>query len=430
MAVMKCTAAGDSIILRRLPGDYEGLAELRQFIARGDLRFTNLETTVHRFEAYGAAQSGGSWICTQPEMLEDIKSFGFNTVSAANNHTMDFCHVGVLKTLEYVKASGLHTCGTGLNLAEASAPTYLDTLSGRYAAIGASSSFKPDAKAGDQSGIMPGRPGLNGISLKAKYYVTADAMKLLQTIADETGINAAYNIDKKDGYYPEDPEGTMTFGTYKFVQSDKMGKVVTINENDMKRMEKSIREAKFMSDYVVIAMHAHHLAGHSAETPAPFLEEFAHRCIDAGADAIIGTGPHLLRAIEIYKGCPIFYSLGNFIFQIENLQRVPADMYEGQGMTGTEGIDALLNKRSANGTRGLYYRKPMFQTVIPYWESENGKLTKLELMPAELGFGLPRSVGGWPRPCYDDGIIEHLAELSAPYGTKMHVENGIGVVEL
>jgi poly-gamma-glutamate synthesis protein (capsule biosynthesis protein) len=38
-----------------------------------------------------------------------------------------------------------------------------------------------------------------------------------------------------------------------------------------------------------------------------YVEEFAHRCIDAGADAVFGTGNHLLKGIEIYKGKPIFY---------------------------------------------------------------------------------------------------------------------------
>ena len=41
--------------------------------------------------------------------------------------------------------------------------------------------------------------------------------------------------------------------------------------------------------------------------------------IDAGADVVVGHGPHVLRGIEIYKGKPIFYSLANFMFQNETL---------------------------------------------------------------------------------------------------------------
>jgi hypothetical protein len=52
-------------------------------------------------------------------------------------------------------------------------------------------------------------------------------------------------------------------------------------------------------------------------------------------------------------------------------------------------------------------------------------------MPIELNFDKGRSMGGWPRPKYDDGIIERLAKMSEPYGTKIEIdENGYGVVVL
>lgn len=84
MAYMTCTAAGDAMVFRRLPGAYPGFEALRKFISRGDFRFFNLETTVHNFESYGAALSGGSWFCSQPEILEDAKKFGFNILTTAN----------------------------------------------------------------------------------------------------------------------------------------------------------------------------------------------------------------------------------------------------------------------------------------------------------------------------------------------------------
>jgi poly-gamma-glutamate synthesis protein (capsule biosynthesis protein) len=40
----------------------------------------------------------------------------------------------------------------------------------------------------------------------------------------------------------------------------------------------------------------------------------AHAFIDAGADVVIGTHPHVVEPLEIYNGKPIFYSLGNFLF--------------------------------------------------------------------------------------------------------------------
>ena len=44
----------------------------------------------------------------------------------------------------------------------------------------------------------------------------------------------------------------------------------------------------------------------------------AHEVIDYGADAVLGSHPHVTQGIEMYKGKPIFYSLGNFIFDMSN----------------------------------------------------------------------------------------------------------------
>ena len=61
---------------------------------------------------------------------------------------------------------------------------------------------------------------------------------------------------------------------------------------------------------------------------ADFIIPMARRWIDAGADAFVGHGPHTLRAIEIYKGKPIFYSLGNFFFTYSTIQKYGSEVYE------------------------------------------------------------------------------------------------------
>lgn len=430
MSVMKCTAAGDSMVFRRLPGHYPGFDELAGFIGRGDFRFYNLETTIHNFESFGSAQSGGSWFCAQPEMLEDMKQFGFNILTTANNHAMDYSYGGLEKTLAYIHQSGVPFAGTGMNLAEASAPAYLDTPNGRFALIAGCTTFNPDARAGEQTHNMQGRPGLNAIRHSVTYQLPKQELEQLKKIAEQIAINGADDISRKEGYLPPLPEGRFKFGTLDFEEAEKAGKVTKVNEIDMHRMELAIEEARFMADYVVISIHSHELRGTSKEEPAQFLEEFAHRCIDAGAHAVVGTGPHLLRPIEIYKGCPIFYCLGDFILQLETIQRAPSEMFEKQNMDGNEPLDRMFLDRSAGCKRGLYYEKVMFEAIVPYWEAEDGKLTKLELMPVEMGFGRPRSQGGWPEPNYSAGILERLAKMSEPYGTKIEIVDGIGVVQL
>lgn len=428
--MLRFTAAGDAMVLRRLPGAYPGFTELQSFIGQGDFRFFNLETTVHNHETYGAAVSGGTWFCSPPEVLADAKTFGFNMLTTANNHAMDYSHIGLEKTLDYVKAAGFPNAGVGRNLADAAAPVYLDTLQGRIALIAACSTNHPDAAAGEQSPTVPGRPGVNVLRYSTVYRLPREELEHIKRIATAIGINGYREIIRKEGYLPQLLEHQAEFGELKFEQGEKPEKITHVNETDMTRIENAIREARYMADYVVISIHSHEIKGTCKEEPAGFLEEFAHRCIDCGANAIVGTGPHLLRPIEIYKGCPIFYCLGDFIVQLENIRKAPADMFAGQGLPCNVGMDVLFDKRNHGGTRGLCYEKIMFQAVVPYWEAENGQLTKLTLLPVELNFDAPRSMGGWPRPKYDEGIIERLAELSTPYGTKIEVENGLGVVRL
>src|SRR5699024_6698400 len=111
------------------------------------------------------------------------------------------------------------------------------------------------------------------------------------------------------------------------------GKETTPDERDLKRILKSISEAKRQADYVVVSIHAHEMEGEDKAEPAEFLKTFARACIDGGADSIVGHGPHILRGIEIYQGRPIFYSLGNFIFQNETVTHLPADFYDKYGLT-------------------------------------------------------------------------------------------------
>lgn len=65
------------------------------------------------------------------------------------------------------------------------------------------------------------------------------------------------------------------------------------------------------ADVIIVNMHAG-----TEYTRAPNAEQiaFAHAAIDTGADVVVGEHPHWIQDIEIYKGRPIFYSLGNFVF--------------------------------------------------------------------------------------------------------------------
>ena len=91
---------------------------------------------------------------------------------------------------------------------------------------------------------------------------------------------------------------------------------------DIAAAKKLVRRAARSADVVVVTMHAGAEGGdrqHVERGTEFFLGEnrgdsmrFAHAVVDAGADLVVGSGPHVLRGMEWYKGRLIAYSLGNF----------------------------------------------------------------------------------------------------------------------
>ncbi|MDQ2730466.1 MAG: CapA family protein, partial [Armatimonadota bacterium] len=67
-----------------------------------------------------------------------------------------------------------------------------------------------------------------------------------------------------------------------------------------------------------------HWGNEFSRTPTSGQKELAHRLIDAGAIAIVGHHPHVVQPVEVYRGKPIFYSLGNFVFD-----RLPGRTQDG-----------------------------------------------------------------------------------------------------
>src|SRR5690606_14983682 len=72
-----------------------------------------------------------------------------------------------------------------------------------------------------------------------------------------------------------------------------------------------IEAAKNISDYIIVMPHWGIEYEH---VPRSSQIERAHSWIDNGADAVIGMHPHVIQSFEIYNNKPIFYSLGNFLF--------------------------------------------------------------------------------------------------------------------
>lgn len=421
---MTITGTGDSILIQGYPEEgYEGLRAVKAFIARGQARFGNLETCVTDWDTYCSAYSGGTWMNAEPRVLGQIVDFGFNFLGFANNHTMDLGPDGLLETVENVKATGVAVAGAGEDLFEASRPVYRDFPGGRVALIAVSASFNPAARAGYASKDLPGRPGVNALRHSQKILLTKEHMDQMKEIARVTKVNGYEEKARATGFRPPLAEGTMEFAKLSIALSpDGREYVATACDNrDMRRIQSAIDDAKLIADYVVIMFHCHDIAGDVMDENPAYAEEFCRRVIDGGADAVFGGGTHQLKPIEIYQGKPIFYSLGNFCFQSNMVERQPADMMDNFRLDELSGPQALA-ARNKGWTIGQHTQIENFLTVIPYLAFEDGKLTEAELMPVGLGFHKGRTQKGIPYPAdkeESEQIFATLTRLSEPYGTKL-----------
>ena len=432
---MTFAAAGDFLASRLVPMDCEGFGEITQYLSQADARFFNLETTLHRGGIPGNQFAGGSNHRSDPKVLRIAENFGFNMTSFANNHTFDYGYAGLEATLQELEKTDMVHTGVGRNLDEAAGPVYLDTKNGRVALIAFTASFCNIASmAGRQSRRVPGRPGLNPLRVTEYIEVTPEQFAVLQQVAEESGINADIAIARAEGYVTSTVSKTeVAFGhqPLRYRLGEKLTYHTQCNQADMERLKTAVSQAKTQADYVLVSIHAHQTGGTAKECVPAFLQEFAHSAIDLGAAAVIGHGPHLLRPIEIYEGKPIFYSLGDFVIHNENFEYMPEDYYNTYGLTSDAPMNELYRRRSKDYTRGLLTDRRMLESVIPRFEMEDGKLTKLELYPIEMGFDEPRYRTGNPRFSKDHGIIERLAEMSKEYGTVITVDQrGYGIVKV
>ena len=119
-------------------------------------------------------------------------------------------------------------------------------------------------------------------------------------LGKDTNINAEKEITRAEGYHPPLAENEAELGSMKFVCGAQRRHVTKVNTADLQRVKKAIYEAQLQADYIMISVHSYQLSGSAKESPSEFLQQFAHECIDAGAHAILGHGPHLLRPIEVY----------------------------------------------------------------------------------------------------------------------------------
>jgi len=433
---------GDAMINRRMSTYREpAFLDLVELLRGADATIANLEQCFHEWEmGYGSVQNS-SFQVSRPEMLSELKWLGIGAVSTAMNHAWDYGEAGLLATLANCKRFGIPQAGAGVNLGEARAPVFLDTPRGRVAFMAASSAlYVPDtAFAGPGRPDFPGKPGINVLRSATRYLVPPDEFDAIRRLHHGLKLDEAEEASRR--FHPRDVDEPatqdITFMGTTYRCSDSFGMQTECNSEDLAGIGSWIRGARKAADFVVYGVHFHDSAfegefhGGSRIGPPDFMIEFAHFAIDQGCDVVVCHGSHFLRGIEVYNGRPIFYSLGNFIFQNETVQRVPAPAYAffGLGDDATPGDWGLA--RSGAGTFGFVVDPVFYQTVVPVCDFEDGKLKEIRLFPVDLGFGRKMSQRGRPvlaAPDVAHEILTWLRDVSKPFGTEIEVEGTVGVV--
>ena len=282
---------------------------LQKLITSSDVSFANLEYPVTRagvrFVAKTYTYRG------EPGSLDAIKKAGFNLLSLANNHIMDYGDQGLMATIRGCRQKKMVYAGAGSNLG-----------------------FAGKLRKFEKHGVC-------------------------------YGLLAYSHTFPEEFWATPDSSGTAHL--------------------DRESLRQDILHARGEVDILLVSFHW----GEELKTvPKPYQVDLAHLVIDAGADVVLGHHPHVPQPIEIYRGKPIFYSLGNYAFGTfsdnVSFSFVAEVLFQGN-------TPVRVNVYPIN----VCNREVMFRPRLA-----TGKLAQ--------------------------NIVAHLQDISEPFGTRIGFQKGVG----
>ena len=339
--------------------------QLLRILQEADIGYGNLEFSMN---AHPEAQRPFYNFRADPEFAWELAAIGINMVSMANNHALDFGPKGLEDCLKALDRANITHAGAGMTLA--------------------------DARAVGSTGVQ---------AVKTKF-------GLLSYVR--------YWTSK---YRCKDPNGACmaTINPAVILVAGKDGKVEPVEglvEGDVKEMEDDVVVAKRHEDVVMVSLHNHDRSHHRAygiqdTTPAND-EVMFRRAVDAGADVILGSGPHVIRGIELYKGRPILYSLSNFIYQYRTPDKIPVDLIHQR--------DSEIDRPANVSVWDRRDPRRIFEGFVARMTFREAKMKRLELIPFSIDdegplYGVPRL----PTAARTREILSVLTTLSKPYGTTI-----------
>jgi poly-gamma-glutamate synthesis protein (capsule biosynthesis protein) len=441
-------ATGDAIVGHRVTdrGD-EQFAHLRSVLAGADAALTQVEPVVVDDDCLHASLPQvrdqyqylspfpGAIMGTAPTSLDTLSSMGCNLFTAASNHAYDFGPGGVRCTLSAMRDRGLTVAGLGTDLSAARSPSYLETPAGRVGLVDATTSVPPGGEAGVSTPAFDGQAGVSPLHVEWTYRVPEDRLDQLREIAAEAGIEAVKgewlrrtNPDwaDDDAYY---------FMQMRFAPATEdrpPGIYQAVSRRDRSALLAQVQTAAANADWVVLALHAHQSADGNRNTSdaPPFLHDLARDAVDTGVDAVVVTGPHTLRGVEVYEGRPICYSLGNFWFHEEAIHRVPDDPEQ----VTDDSVPDVRGDSAAEGESEGSHDADNWRSVLPVCTfGADGDLSDLTLYPVTLRPTADPPLRGTPAMATGEtahSILDVVERRSEPFGTPVRRDGTVGSVEL
>ena len=395
-----------------------------KLIQRGDVTIGNQEGPFFDLKTFQGQGYGNGLLWGEETLAKDEKAMGVKMVSVANNHSTDWGPEGLLESGRLLDEAGIAHSGGGRTLQEARKAGILQTPKGRVALVSVASTFKPNAGANDAVGEVPARPGISILRTRKVNLVTADQMAAIRKLA------TALASPLQPAPAPEAQE--VTFREQLYRVSDKPGLRYDMDLYDHAGLLKAVREAKQEADLVVFTIHAHESpTGLDDDTPEPpdFLVKLFHNAVDAGADVILGGGPHSLRGVEIYKGRPVFYGMGVFFIkgEIKALQETMFSVFPDASGHAPAPKPAERSVR-AGGNPSSWY-----DGIVAQADFENGIAKRVRLYPLDVGNTYEPARRGIPHladAATARRILETLQKDSAPFGTTISIEDSVGVIRI
>ncbi len=237
----------------------------REELQRADLAFCQLELCItQRGERLPQCRHTDR---TPPKTAPALREAGFDVVSFAGNHCMDWGLHGLYDTIDALQRADLQVVGVGADIEAARRPVFVTAKGVRFAFL-AYSSILPIGYWADTH-----RPGCAPMRAWTLYE---------QIEHDQPGT----------------PARVHTFA----------------NREDLEALRADIARARAGADFVAVSLHwgIHFVPGVIAD----YQREVGRAAIDAGADIVLGHHAHILKGVDIYRGRPILYSLCNFAMDL------------------------------------------------------------------------------------------------------------------